>query len=129
MTLAPLYEILDGDQPFENALHALSAYILRDHEELGMPNGCLFVDMCQSRDRLGDLTGQQVDQFRELSLTTFEKWIERAISTGQLNSSVSPRTAAVYIDAQIATIMNMQKQGASLDEVSDVFRLALSVFK
>jgi len=129
MTLAPLYEMLNGDQPFHKALQALSVYILRDHEEHGIPNGCMFVDFCQSRDQLGDLVGDQVDRFRALSLSTFERWIERAVADGELDVSVSPRTAALYIDAQIATIMNMQRQGASTKEVATVFRLALSVFE
>jgi AcrR family transcriptional regulator len=129
MTLAPLYELLAVDQPFDTALEALSAYILRDHQEYGMPNSCMFIDMCQGRAQLGALTGRQVDQFRELSLKTFAKWIAKAKANGQFKPSIPTQTAALYIDAQIASIMNMQKQGAAAKDVNAVFRLALSVFK
>lgn len=129
MTLAPLFDMLEQDQPFGDGLAALAEYILRDHRELGMPNGCLFVDMCQCREHLGALTGAQVDQFTVLSLTVFETWIETAKANDELNPSVSPRTAAIYFDAQIASVMNMQRQGASAQDLQAVFRLALSVFE
>lgn len=128
MTLAPLYEMLAIDQPFDASLEALSEYILRDHEALGMPNGCLFIDMRQCRAHLGKLAGSQVDQFRELSLSVFEDWIARAKTNGHLKQSISPRTAATYIDAQIACIMNMQKEGATIKDVRTIFRLSLSIF-
>lgn len=128
MTLAPLFDLLERDQPFDKALDALADYILRDHQEHGMPNGCLFVDMCQCRDQLGELAGGQVDAFKELSLSTYEAWIERAKTIGQFTSVVASRTAATYIDAQIAGAMNLQRQGAATKEVNAVFRLALSVF-
>lgn len=128
MTLAPLFELLQQDQPFDKALNALAGYILRDHQEHGMPNGCLFVDMCQCRDQLGELAGGQVDAFKELSLSTYEAWIERAKINGQFSSAVPSRTAATYIYAQIASAMNLQRQGTKTEEVNAVFRLALSVF-
>jgi AcrR family transcriptional regulator len=103
MTLAPLYQMLAQDQPFDGALANLTEYILRDHQEHGMPKGCLFIDMCQCRDHLGELTGAK--------------------------SSISPRLAALYIDAQIANIMNMQRQDVAQKDIASVFRLALSVFE
>lgn len=129
MTLAPLYENLTVDQPFDAALADLTEYILRDHQEYGMPMGCLFVDMCQCRDRLGELTGAKVDEFRGLSLIVLQAWIERAKANGELSASISPRIASLYIDAQLASIMNMQRQGVSQDDIESVFRLALSVFE
>lgn len=128
MTMAPLYELLAVDQPFETALEALTTYILRDHQEYGMPNGCLFVDLCQCRAQLGKLTGGQVDACHELSIATYAEWINRAKANGQFKPSIPTQTAARYIDAQIACIMNMQRQGAAASDVNAVFRLALSVF-
>ena len=127
MTLDPLYEMLQQDQPFDQALDALTDYILRDHQEHGMPNGCLFVDMCQCRDQLGELAGGQVDAFKELSLSTYEAWIDEARAKGQFTTEIASRTAATFIDAQIASAMHLQRQGATADDVSAVFRLALSV--
>lgn len=129
MTLAPLHKILERDQPFTTALAALTEYILRDHHEHGMPNGCLFVDMCQCRAHLGALAGAQVDELKDLSVTVLESWIKTAQAKGQLKSRILPRTAALYIVAQIASIMNMQRQGTSHTDINAVFRLALSVFE
>ncbi len=129
MTLAPLYELLQQDLPFGEAVDMLTDYILRDHAEHGMPNGCLFVGMCQCRDQLGELAGGQVDEFKALSLTVFETWIENAKSNKQLPNTVPSKTAAIYIDAQIACIMNLQRQGASMADIGAVFRLAVSVFE
>jgi AcrR family transcriptional regulator len=129
MTLTPLYQMLAQDQPFDGALANLTEYILRDHQEHGMPKGCLFIDMCQCRDHLGELTGAKVDEFRALSLTVFKAWIDRAKANGELRSSISPRLAALYIDAQIANIMNMQRQDVAQKDIASVFRLALSVFE
>ncbi|MEM6374409.1 MAG: TetR/AcrR family transcriptional regulator [Pseudomonadota bacterium] len=127
MTLAPLLDLLEHDQPFDTALEALTVYILRDHAAHGMPNGCLFVDMCQCRDQLGALAGGQVDAFRQLSRESYERWIDRAKAAGQFSSPIPAKTAALYIDAQIAAIMNMQRQGVPSSEINKVFRLALSV--
>ena len=129
MTMGPLFELLAVDQPFETALEALTAYILRDHQEHGMPNGCLFVDLCQCRAHLGELTGAQVDELRDLSIETYAKWIDRAKVNGQFNPAIPTRTAALYIEAQIAGIMNMQRQGVAAKEANAVFQLALSVFE
>ena len=129
MTMAPLFELLAVDQPFETALEALTTYILRDHQEYGMPNGCLFVDLCQCRAHLGELTGGQVDELRELSIGTYAKWIDRAKVNGQFKLAIPTQTAALYIEAQIACIMNMQRHGAAANEANAVFQLALSVFE
>tara|TARA_R110002126_G_scaffold44936_9_gene127737 strand:- start:127 stop:411 length:285 start_codon:yes stop_codon:yes gene_type:complete len=94
-----------------------------------MPNGCLFVDLCQCRTQLGELTGGQVDELRGLSIGTFAKWIDRAKANGQFKPSVPTQTAALYIEEQIACIMNMQRHGAAANEVNAVFPLALSVFE
>ena len=127
MTLAPLLDLLEHDQPFDTALEALTVYILRDHAAHGMPNGCLFVDKCQCRDQLGALAGGQEDAFRQLSRESYERWIDRAKAAGQFSSPIPAKTAALYIDAQIAAIMNMQRQGVPSSEINKVFRLALSV--
>jgi len=115
-----------ADQPFETALEALTTYILRDHQEFGMPNGCLFVDLCQGRAHLEEFTGGQVDELRELTIETYAKWIDRAKVNGQFNPEIPTQTAALYIEAQIACIMNMQRDGVAAHEANAVFRLALS---
>ena len=94
-----------------------------------MPNGCLFVDLCQCRAHLGELTGGQVDELRELCIETYAKWIDRAKVNGQFNPAIPTQTAALYIEAQIACIMNMQRHGVAANEANAVFRLALSVFE
>jgi len=125
-TLAPLHEILAQDQPGETAMVALTDFILRGRQEYGMPNACLSVDICQCRDRFGDRIRAQVDEFRTLSHRVFETWIEKACANGELSLSISPRVAALYLDGQIASIMNMQRQGVSRSDIASDVRLALS---
>lgn len=126
--LAPLVDVLTDDVPFGQALQALTDFVLLDHKAHGLPDGCLQVTMCRSKDDLGMLARQSADKFREQTLCGLEQWIERAKSKGQFASNIPSRTAALYIDAQIASAMELQKQGAAQDELEHVFKLAMSVF-
>lgn len=128
LTLAPLYAMLEEDQPFDAALQAFYDYLLRDHHANGMPNGCLFVDMCQHQAHLGQLTKAQVERFRALSLHVFAGWITKAQAKDQLSPAIAAPTAALYLDAQIANLMALQRQGVAMEDLNAVFRLAMSVF-
>jgi len=126
--LAPLKDILTSDQPFDQALESLIKFVLLDHKAHGLPDGCLHVSMCHNRDELGPLTQNGVDAFRKQTLTGFENWIDRAKSNRQFKPEISTPAAALYIDAQIASVMGLQKQGVANDMMEDVLRLAFSVF-
>jgi AcrR family transcriptional regulator len=126
--LAPLGEILTGDLPFDQALKALTDFVLLDHKAHGLPDGCLQVAMCRSKDDLGMRARESADKFREQTLIGLEQWIDGAKSKGHFAAEVSTQTAALYIDAQISSAMELQKQGVAQDELERVFKLALSVF-
>lgn len=126
--LAPVVVILTADRPFDQTLQALTDFVLLDHKAHGLPHGCLQIAMCRSRDELGIRARASADEFRKKTLADLEQWIERANSAGQFRSEVSARTAALYIDAQIASVMELQKQGVAQAELERVFKLALSVF-
>ncbi len=126
--LAPLRDILTDDLPFGQALKALNDFVLLDHKAHGLPDGCLQVAMCRNRDELGMRARESADSFREQTLFGLEQWIERAKSKGQFASNIPSQTAALYIDAQIASVMELQKQGVAQDKLERVFKLALSVF-
>ena len=125
--LAPLADILTDDLSFDQALRALTDFVLLDHKANGLPHGCLQVAMCRSRDELGIRARASADEFRKKTLAGLEQWIERAKSAGQFRSEVSAQTAALYIDAQIASTMDLQKQGVAQAELERIFKLALSV--
>ena len=44
--------------------------------------------------QLGELAGGQVDAFKELSLSTYEAWIDEARIKGQFTTEIASRTAA-----------------------------------
>lgn len=126
--LAPLGDILTDDLPFDQVLQALMDFVLLDHKAHGLPDGCLQVSICHNKDDLGRRARDSAETFRAQTLVGLEQWIEKAKSKGEFTSDVPAQTAALYIDAQIACAMELQKQGLAQDEVERVFKLALSVF-
>ena len=60
--LAPLVDVLTDDVPFGQALQALTDFVLLDHKAHGLPDGCLQVTMCRSKDDLGMLAREKCRQ-------------------------------------------------------------------
>ena len=94
----------------------------------GLPAGCLQVATCRSKHTLGKRTRESVHKFGDQTLMGLEQWIDRAKSNREFAIEIPTRTAALYIDAQIATVMELQQQGVAQDELKRVFKLALTVF-
>lgn len=126
--LEPVGEILAADLSFDQALEALTDFVLLDHRAHDLPDGCLQVAMCRSRDELGRQARASAEKFREQTLTGLGHWIDKAKSKGQFPADVPTQTAAIFIDAQIATAMELQKQGVAQEDLERVFKLAMSVF-
>jgi len=126
--LAPLADILTDDLPFEQALRKLTDFVLLDRKAHGLPAGCLQVATCRSKHTLGKRARESVHKFSDQTLMGLEHWIDRAKSKGQFAVEIPTRTAALYVDAQIATAMELQQQGVTQKELERVFKLALTVF-
>ncbi|MEM7522240.1 MAG: TetR/AcrR family transcriptional regulator [Pseudomonadota bacterium] len=126
--LAPLGEILAADLPFDEALKAITDFAILDHKAHGLPDGCLQVAMCRRRDELGRRARASAENFREKTLAGLRHWIDKAKSNGQFPDEVPTHTAALYVEAQISTAMELQKQGVAQQELERVFKLSMTVF-
>ena len=126
--LAPLADILTDDLSFDQALRKLTDFVLLDRKAHGLPAGCLQVTTCRSKQTLGKRTRESAHKFFDQTLMGLEHWIDRAKSKGQFAVEIPTRTAALYVDAQIATAMELQQQGVTQKELERVFKLALTVF-
>ncbi len=64
---------------------------------------------------------------RQETLDQYENWIERAKANGEYTATMSTKTAALYVDAQISAAMKLQKKGVQNDVIETCLRAALSV--
>jgi len=128
IVLTQLQEILARDQPFDETLDDLITFIRQDRVASGLPNGCLYVEMCENRDHLGELTTEKIDLLRQQTLDHYANWIDRAKAKGQFKPDIPTQTAAFYINAQIGSAMKMQKQGDAINDISNFLKIAFSVF-
>ncbi len=125
--LVPIFDLLKPGKPFAQGLDDLIAYLMQDRSVLGMPPGCLHFDMCQCESQLGELTAGTAEYHRQETLEQYENWIERAKANGEYTATMSTKTAALYVDAQISAAMKLQKQGVQNDVIETCLRAALSV--
>lgn len=128
MGFIPLQAILEADQPFDQTIDAVIAYLLQDRVAAGLPQGCLYVDMCQCRDQFGTQTKATLDVLRQQVLECYADWLERAKAKGHLKADVVTKTAALYVDLTIAAAMKLHKQGEPTHVREDLLRLGFSVF-
>ena len=125
---APVGDILTDGLPSDQALRALTDFVLLDHKAHGLPVGWLQVAMCRSSDELGMRARVRAEQFHDQISINLGQWIDNAKSKGQFPVEVYTETAAIYIETRIATEMELQKQGVAQDELERVFKFAVSVF-
>lgn len=129
MVLAPIHGILASEQPFEQSLKALISFTVQDRQALGVPDGCLLVEMRAHWDELGEITRKKVDQLRLDTLGNYEKWIERAKAKGQFRADIPTDMAALYVDTQTGGAMRMQKEGVPNAIIEQILKLAFCVFQ
>lgn len=124
--LARLFEILDADMPFGEALNALIDLALEDRAQLGVPAGCLLGRMRQCRNELGPQTNEAIETLRKSSLIKVEDWIDRAKKNGQMDSGFSTPAAALYVDAQISNAIAMQAEGVPKSQITEFLHVGLN---
>ncbi len=122
------YDILAGDQPYDEALEALITHTVQDRKKADVPNGCLLFAMRARREEFGPLTLAKIDQLRENSLEQYRQWIDRAKSNAQFRRDIPTDTAALYFDAQMGSAMRLQKEGVSNKVIGEILRTAFSAF-
>ena len=120
----PLIDIFEKDQSMCEAIDASVDYMTQDRTELGIPQGCLFVNMRAQSQQLGPLTRETLNAFRRSLLSAFAAWAERSKARGEC-TNIPTDIAALYIDAQHGGAMRMQREGVPNETVANVLRRAL----
>lgn len=129
VVLSQLYQIFEGDQPFDDALAALIDLVLQDRQKMDLPLGCLLQKMRGCRKELGPKTNDVIDATSIGTHSRLKDWVERAKHNGQLSEDISTETAAIYIDAQVSSAIMMQETGASKTQISEFLNIAFKGLK
>ena len=124
LAVQPLINIFEKDQSMCEAIDASVDYMTQDRTELGIPQGCLFVNMRAQSQQLGPLTRETLNAFRRSLLSAFAAWAERSKARGEC-TNIPTDIAALYIDAQHGGAMRMQREGVPNETVANVLRMAL----
>jgi AcrR family transcriptional regulator len=124
LAVQPLINIFEKDQSMCEAIDASVDYMTQDRTELGIPQGCLFVNMRAQSQQLGPLTRETLNAFRRSLLSAFAAWAERSKARGEC-TNIPNDIAALYIDAQHGGAMRMQREGVPNETVANVLRMAL----
>ena len=129
VVLSQLYQIFEGDQPFDDALAALTDLVLQDRQKMDLPLGCLLQKMRGCRKELGPKTNDVIDATSIGTHSRLKDWVERAKHNGQLSEDISTETAAIYIDAKVSSAIMMQETGASKTQISEFLNIAFKGLK
>ena len=124
LAVQPLINIFEKDQSMCEAIDASVDYMTQDRTELGIPQGCLFVNMRAQSQQLGPLTRETLNAFRRSLLSAFAAWAERSKARGEC-TNIPTDIAALYIDAQHGGAMRMQREGVPNETVANVLRMPL----
>ena len=124
LAVQPLIDISEKDQSMYEAIDASVDYMTQDRTELGIPQGCLLVNMRAQSQQLGPLTRETLNAFRRSLLNAFAAWVERSKVRGEC-TNIPTDIAALYIDAQHGGAMRMQREGVLNETVANVLRMAL----
>jgi AcrR family transcriptional regulator len=124
LAVQPLIDIFEKDQSMCEAIDASVDYMTQDRTELGIPQGCLLVNMRAQSQQLGPLTRETLNAFRRSLLSAFAAWAERSKARGEC-TNIPNDIAALYIDAQHGGAMRMQREGVPNETVANVLRMAL----
>jgi AcrR family transcriptional regulator len=123
MVVLPLLSILSTDRPFAEVL---SEVVHRMTEDRGTPAGCLFAKMRSSPARLGTVASAQVAALRDEMRSVYEACYQRARIRGEVNDTIAPSFAALYIDTQLTTVLGQMAAGESPDLVRTQAQLAFA---
>jgi AcrR family transcriptional regulator len=124
LAVQPLIDIFEKEQSMCEAIDASVDYMTQDRTELGIPQGCLLVNMRAQSQQLGPLTRETLNAFRRSLLSAFAAWAERSKARGEC-TNIPNDIAALYIDAQHGGAMRMQREGVPNETVANVLRMAL----
>lgn len=123
MVVLPLLSILSTDRSFAEVLGEVVHWMTEDR---GTPAGCLFAKMRSSPSRLGAVASAQVVALRDEMRGVYEACYQRAQIRGEVNDTIAPSFAALYIDTQLTTVLVQMAAGESPDLVRAQAQLAFA---
>ena len=126
LAVQPLIDILERDQSTYETTDALIGFMTQDREQLGIPQGCLFVMMRAHVQNLGPSTCEVLQDVRRDLFGAYEAWIERSKSSGEF-ADIPTDIAALFMDAQHGGAMRMQREGVPNDTIASVLGTAFRV--
>ena len=124
LTIQPVIDILEKNQPTTDAIDALIGFMTQDRTALGIPQGCLFVMMRAQSEHLGPSTCDKLHQARRELLAAYSAWIERAKLHGEF-IDIPTDIAALLLDMQHGGAMRMQREGVPRETIKTVLKIAL----
>lgn len=127
-TLGPVLALVKSEMPFRHKLDELTKIMSADRSKQSQPTWCLMVNMRDCADALGESTREQIQGFRDQTLTAYEQMVAMAKANEELGKQIPTRVAARYIDSQIANASSQQARGENPRAIRDVLKLAFSVF-
>lgn len=129
LAVEPLLEIFASSKSFDESVDAVTAFLLQDRNVLGIPNGCLFVMLRAQQHRSGPITGQALKDLRQMFLEGISNWIEDMKSKTAFRQDVPTEIAALFVDAQHAGAMRMQKEDVALPQIESFLRCGFDALR
>jgi AcrR family transcriptional regulator len=127
--IVPLLDIFASGRTFDATIEAVITYMQQDRKTLGIPNGCLFVMMRAQRHRLGQLTAEKLDHLQHRFLKEISAWVEEAKSKDQIRADLPTTVIALFVDAQHAGAMRMQREGVHPDHIESFLRFGFAALR
>ena len=122
--LPPLFDLVASGQPFGEVLDSLVTSMTEPRAD--RPTGCLLAKTRVAREEMGPLAREQLDQLRQLSVDTYQRWIERAQREGEVDPSIPPELAARFVDAQFNNILGQVAAGEDPEMIRAQAKLAFA---
>lgn len=129
LAVEPLLEIFASGKSFDESVDAVIAFLLQDRNVLGIPNGCLFVMLRAQRHRSGPITAQALKDLRQMFLEGISYWIEDMKSKTVFRQDISTEIGALFLDAQHAGAMRMQKEDVGLPQIESYLRCGFDALR
>lgn len=129
LAIAPLLGIFAARRTFDVTVEAVITFMMQDREALGLPNGCLYVTMRSQQHRLGPKTVEKLDLLREQFQKGISDWVADAKTKGQIEKNVPTNVATLFIDAQHAGAMRMQKEDVHTEQIKSFLRFGFAALR
>ena len=126
--LSQLFKIFDETIPFNHSLKKLIDLSTIDRSKEGLPYGCLHEQMCNAGNRLGLLTRLKVEDLSKKIANGYQCWIEKAKSNGSVSNEYETIFLSKYIQTQITSALQLQKEGFDKEFVLQYLKAAFYFF-